>query len=197
MMRKLGTLAIVPLFLVACEPRDETADDVAVAEEREHQVGDTENVNLSEINDSGVSGDARLTVLAMNETDILVEVSDARPNSTYQAAIHQGTCDQLGQQRHALDGIQTNQQGNGAMTTTLNVGLSNLTEGEYVVAVFGEPTRDGAWDDDATRTDAETTQQQDETVEQRTDDPDRQWVTGPGGERAVACGAIGGTTMGW
>lgn len=179
---KLAALAIVPLFLFGCDTADDRDttfdDDPAVAEERAHEVGDTETLNLGEIEDSGVTGDVRFTVISMNETEAMVEVDDAQPNTSYQAAIHQGTCDNVGQQRYDLGTIQTNAEGNGATTMTLNVRLVDVMDGYHVVALYG------AADVDA-----------DEQADP--EDPDAM-TAGPQG-LPVACGEISehGTTMGW
>jgi len=189
MIRKLSTLAVIPFFLAACEPREDDAavfDDPEVAEERAHEVGDTETLNLSDVDNSGVSGDVRFTVISQNETQALVEVNDARPNTTYQVAIHQGQCDMVGQQRHELETIQTNAQGDGASTTTLNTRLVNLMDGHHVVALHGE------------RADIDRT---DRPMDPTTDtDPDRDdMATQTGVDRPVACGEISehGTGLGW
>jgi hypothetical protein len=188
-MRKLSVLVLVP-FLAACPaPEDETRTDPA--EERVHEIGDTETVNISEVEDSGVRGDVRFTVLGENETDVLVEVRDARPNATYQVAVHQGTCDNPGAQQHTLDTIQTNEQGDGASTTTLNVRLANVMDGNHVVALHGPRSGDNG---DATR---------DRDADRDADyDADRDADDQPRTDRAdlpVACGEIGqaGTATGW
>jgi hypothetical protein len=187
---KLGVFAVLPLFLLGCDPQEEPAftDDDRATEERTHQVGDTETVGLSAIEDSGVSGDARFTVLSENQTDVIVEIEDAAPNATYRVAIHQGTCDNVGTQAHQLDSIETNEQGNGALSTSLNVQLANVTDGNHVVAVYGpraEHDADADADADTQNTDADT----------QVTDADQQ--TTQTGELPVACGDISGTDMGW
>lgn len=187
MIRKLSTLAVVPFFLVACEPAEDEPmfeDEPAVAEERAHEVGDTETLNLSEIEDSGVTGDVRFTVLSENQTEVMVEVQDARPNTSYQVAIHQGTCDAVGQERHALGTVQTTETGDGAATTTLNTRLVSVMDGNHVVAVHG--ARAGT----------------DDGVDLDPTDEDATAETGApmaAAERPVACGEISehGTTLGW
>jgi hypothetical protein len=178
---KLGVFAVLPLFLLGCDPQDEPAftDDDLATEERTHEVGDTETVGLSAIEDSGVTGDARFTVLSMNETDVIVEIEDAAPNATYRVAIHRGTCDNVGAQAHQLDSIETNEQGNGALSTSLNVQLANVTDGNHVVAVYGPRADHGDAD---TRTDA---------------DPDAEEQATATGDRPVACGDISGGGLGW
>jgi hypothetical protein len=177
---KLAALAVTPLFLLGCpapEDRDPLVDDDRAAEERVHQIGDTETLNLGEVDDSGVGGDVRFTVLTQNETDVVIEVQDAQPNASYQAAVHQGTCDNVGPQRHALETIQTNEQGDGAASTTLNVQLATVMDGNHVVALHG-PRADRA------DTDMDVTDDEDEAVA-RTDRP-------------VACGEIGEAgRLGW
>jgi hypothetical protein len=180
---KLGVFAVLPLFLLGCDPQDEPAftDDDLATEERTHEVGDTETVGLSAVEDSGVTGDARFTVLSQNETDVIVEIEDAVPNATYQVAIHRGTCDNVGAQAHQLDAVQTNEQGNGAISTSLNVRLANVTDGNHVVAVYGpraDHDADQDPDDDPDRTDA--------------DQP-----TAQTGDLPVACGDISGGGLGW
>jgi hypothetical protein len=182
MIRRLSTLAVIPLFLAACEPREEETvfdDEPAVAEERAHEVGDTETLNLSDIDDSGVTGDVRFTVLSQNETDVIVEVQDARPNTTYQVAIHQGTCENVGAERHGLDAIQTNERGDGASNTMLNTRLVDVMDGYHVVALYGERAE---MDDDV-------------DLDPTTDDEP---VTETA-QRPVACGEISehGTGLGW
>lgn len=180
-MYKLGVLAVVPFFLLGCErPEDDTTlmDEDRVTEERAHQVGDTETVNLTDIEDSGVTGDARFTVITQNETEVLVELEDAAPNTTYQVAIHQGTCDNVGQERHQLETVQTNEEGNGASSTTLGVQLANVMDGNHVVAVHGERDTDATVDETETEADEATAQI---------------------GALPVACGDISehGTGLGW
>lgn len=192
---KLTALAVAPLFLAGCPgPEDDTMlDDDRVAEERVHQVGDTETLSLSELYDSGVAGDVRFTVLTERETDVVVEVRDAQPNASYEVAIHQGTCDAVGQQRHALETVQTNEQGDGAGSTTLTVQLADIMDGNHVVALHGPAARDTDDDMDMDMdTDADTDADRDETA------TDREADTRPA-DAPVACGAIGqaGTTIGW
>lgn len=188
---KLGVFAVLPLFLLGCDPQEEPAftDDDRATEERTHQVGDTETVGLSEIEDSGVSGDARFTVLSDTQTDVIVEIEDAMPNATYRVAIHQGTCDNVGMQAHQLDSIETNEQGNGALSTALTVQLASVTDGNHVVAVYGpRAERDtDATADPATEAPADADQQT--TADQQATQA---------GELPVACGDVsGGTDMGW
>jgi hypothetical protein len=185
---KLGVFAVLPMFLLGCDPQDEPAftDDDRATEERTHEVGDTETVGLSEIEDSGVTGDARFTVLSQNETDVIVEIEDAAPNATYRVAIHRGTCDNVGAQAHQLDSLETNAEGDGALSTSLNVMLANVTDGNHVVAVYG-PRADHDRDLDTDR-----------TVDRDTlDVADAERQTVQTGELPVACGDISGTTMGW
>jgi hypothetical protein len=184
---KLAAIVVAPLFLAGCPgPEDDPmVDDDRTTEERVHQVGDTETLSLGEINDSGVNGDVRFTVLTDQETDVVIEVDDAQPNATYQAAIYRGTCDALGQQVHSLDTIQTNAEGNGAASTSLNVRLAQVMDGNHVVALHGP-----AADRDATTTDTRT------DAQTRTDtDPATTTATG---DLPVACGEIGEAGgLGW
>jgi hypothetical protein len=186
---KLAALAVAPLFLAGCPgPEDDRMiEDDRVAEERVHQVGDTETLNLGEINDSGVTGDVRFTVLTEMETDVVVEVEDAQPNATYQAAIHRGTCDAVREQIHPLEAVQTNAEGDGAASTTLNVRLAQVMDGNHVVALHG-PAATDARTDTRTETDARTDM-----------DPDAQPTDARGTDAPVACGEIGqaGTGLGW
>lgn len=178
-MRKLSILVLVP-FLAACPAPEEEEPWADPAEERVHEVGDTETVNISEIEDSGVTGDVQFTVLAENETDVLVEVRDAQPNATYQVAVHQGTCDNVGAEAHSLETLQTNEQGDGASTTTLNVRLANVMDGNHVVALHGPRAADADYEQDRD----DDMDEQDEM-----DDVER-------ADRPVACGEIGETGMG-
>jgi hypothetical protein len=179
-IHKLAAFALAPFVLLACEPQtdgDPMLEDDGVAEERAHQIGDTETLNLGEVDDSGVTGDVRFTVLTMNETDVVIEVDDAQPNASYQVAIHQGTCDTVGQQRYPLESIQTNAEGDGATSTTLNIRLADVMDGNHVVALYGpRSVADG---------DADTA---DDTDLDPTDDDMDVRATG---DRPVACGEIG------
>lgn len=180
MIRRLSALAVIPFFLAACEPREEDpfVDDVDVAEERAHEIGDTETLNISEVENSGVSGDVRFTVLGEYETDVVVEVHDARPNASYQAAIYEGTCDNLGEERYPLETVETDAEGHGAGTMTLNVRLANVMDGNHVVALHGPRADD----------DVDTDEDYDET------DMDAERADLP-----VACGEISehGAGLGW
>lgn len=195
MIRRLSTLAVIPLFLVACDPQDDDAyvEDRDVAEERAHEVGDTETLNLGEVEDSGVSGDVRFTVLGENETDVIVEVHDAQPNATYQVAIHQGQCDNVGNQRHQLDAIQTNAEGNGASTTTLNVRLVTVMDGNHAVALHGPRAADADTRTDRPVTETERT---DPDTDPDMTDEDRAARLA---DLPVACGEISehGAGLGW
>jgi hypothetical protein len=181
---KLAAIAVAPLLFLGCETddREPMVEDDGVAEERTHQIGDTETLGLGDVNDSGVTGDVRFTVLTDNETDVVIEVHDGQPNATYQAAIYHGSCDAVGQQSHALDAVQTNAEGEGATSTTLNVRLANVMDGNHVVALYGPASPDADRDaDDTMRTD---------------EDAD---VTTATADLPVACGEISraGTGLGW
>ncbi len=162
---KLAAVAVAPLFLLGCPaPEEEPWDEDPVAEERVHQIGDTETLNLSEMHDSGVTGDVRFTVLTDWETDVVLEVDDARPNASYQAAIHMGTCDELGEERYSLNTVQTDQQGHGAASVTLDVRLADVMDGNHVVALFGPAADDDYMEDDPDAEDDEQVMDRDAPV---------------------------------
>jgi hypothetical protein len=194
---KLAAIAVAPLFLAGCPgPEDDPMlDDDRTTEERVHQVGDTETLGLGEVDDSNVTGDVRFTVLSEQETDVVVEVNDAMPNATYQAAIHRGTCDAPGQQVHALETIQTNAEGDGAGSTTLNIRLAQVMDGNHVVALHGPAAPDA-------RTDVRTDTRTDAPADARTDidtDVETDLRTDVRTDRPVSCGEIGeaGNVLGW
>lgn len=136
---RFAALAVVPFFLLAACETDDTNDftfdddtvgqDTPTTTDRDYEMGDEETVNLSEIGDSGVSGEATFT--AMNgETQVMVEVDDAPPNTALTAALHQGDdCDNPGMEVESLEEFTTDANG---------MGMSQSSVGMRMDQVLGE-----------------------------------------------------------
>jgi hypothetical protein len=146
---KLGAIALIPFFLAACPDADRDADPMvaddtlaadtpATDDTREHQVGDEETVTLGDLRDSGVTGNARFTVMSQNETEVMLEVEDGPANASMQAHIHRGTCDNPGEAVHDLEAVSTDADGRGVSTTTVNVRLANIMDGNHIIAAHAE-----------------------------------------------------------
>jgi hypothetical protein len=151
-IHQLSAIAVLPFFLLACDTddRDDTTfandtlvtDTAADTDTREHQVGDEETVTLGDLHDSGVTGNARFTVMSQNETEVMLEVEDGPANGSMQAHIHRGTCDNPGEAVHDLEAVSTDAEGRGVSTTTVNVRLANIMDGNHVIAAHdaaGQP----------------------------------------------------------
>jgi len=142
---KLSVIAVLPFFLAACpdadRDRDPMVNDTVAVDTpatAEHQVGDEETVTLGDLRDSGVTGNARFTVMSQNETEVMLEVADGPPNSSMQAHIHRGTCDNPGQAVHDLEAVSTDAEGRGVSTTTVNARLASIMDGNHIIAAHDE-----------------------------------------------------------
>jgi hypothetical protein len=133
---KLLTLAIVPLAL-ACRVDDTAVEepwtDPALEAPAEAPEMREMDVNLTEVEGSGVGGEAHLRQLN-GQTEVTVRVEDAPASASLDGHIHRGTCGEIGEVVVALQSIQTNADGQGQATSTVNIpGLAN---GEEFVVVY-------------------------------------------------------------
>ena len=97
--RKLYGIALVALVvLAACEPRAE--DDAALADSAAlnpdttaAQTAEPVVTDLDEVDDSGISGDATATHSPTEVTVSIVLKEGGKPDVSYPAHIHTGTCE--------------------------------------------------------------------------------------------------------
>ncbi|HEX3035485.1 MAG TPA: CHRD domain-containing protein [Thermodesulfobacteriota bacterium] len=88
---------------------------------------------LSELNDSGVSGTVTLTPME-NQTKVTVNLTGAPEGGIHPAHIHEGTCDNLGKPAYPLNDIK-----NGTSETTIDATTETLTSGKYAINVHKSP----------------------------------------------------------
>lgn len=110
-----STLAVA---LVSCGG-DDDEDDAAA--------GDSVTVELSPQSDSGQSGEAILTPVDGDATQVVVELSGG-PDNAQPAHIHTGTCDELGGVAHPLTDLE-----GGSSETQVEVSLDELQSGQFAI----------------------------------------------------------------
>ena len=99
----------------------------------------TVTVQLSPQGGSGVSGTATLTATGPSTTTVTLQVSGLPPNTAIANHFHTGTCDNPGPITNPLNDLQADAQGNATATTTLNVPLSSLADGNHIVQTHMPP----------------------------------------------------------
>lgn len=114
-MQRLKWLAVITLIALLVPA-------VAAAQ------SDSVTIDLTELNNSGISGTATLTAMD-GQTQVVVnlqgdDLSVARPNH-----IHTGTCDNLGGVEYPLTDVMDQ------ATTVVDVDLNTLLEGDFAVNV--------------------------------------------------------------
>jgi len=91
--------------------------------------------NLAEMNNSGTSG--VVTVTPQNgQTQILLAVSGAQPNTQVRPTIHRGGCDEVGRLVHELQPIRVEGTGLAEESMTLNVRIDQIADGWHSVRVY-------------------------------------------------------------
>jgi hypothetical protein len=100
---------------------------------------DSVTIEMVELNDSGVSGEATLTADG-DSTLVSIEVTGA--SGGHPAHIHEGTCDDLDPNPlHPLDPVDAD----GISETTVAVALDDLTAGEFAINVHLSDTELGTY----------------------------------------------------
>jgi hypothetical protein len=139
---KLGAVAGLALMVAACPAdRDEAAIDTqrddAVAERPAEAPPAAETVQLEEFANSGVTGEVQLTPRD-DQTDIVVVVRDARPDSSLPVSLHTGTCEAPGAQVEDLGTVETDALGQGHAQLNVGLGVDRIMTGMHVLAVHAE-----------------------------------------------------------
>lgn len=143
---RVSTVAGLALVLAACpadEPRDATVTGDTLMRQTPPAATtpgmaarDTaammERVELGELNNSGVTGEATITPQNGN-TRVVLTIRGARPNATVQAHIHRGSCDAQGPVAAPLEAVNTDATGMGTSTSTVNVPGMTVMNGQHYV----------------------------------------------------------------
>ncbi|MGI9179989.1 MAG: CHRD domain-containing protein [Longimicrobiaceae bacterium] len=95
-------------------------------------MGMSERVELGELNNSGVTGEAMINP-QNGDTRVVLTVRGARPNATVQAHIHRGSCDTQGPVAAPLEAVNTDATGMGTSTSTVNVPGMTVMNGQHYV----------------------------------------------------------------
>jgi hypothetical protein len=92
-------------------------------------------VDLLEVDGSGVTGTATLTVAGVY-TDVEVTIDGGLEPGTHQNHIHTGTCEEQGPVEVPLTDLEAGEDGSAAATVTnVTEALSSFTDGDNYVAV--------------------------------------------------------------
>lgn len=139
-MRSLRILLIPALAagLGACEP-NEGAQEAADPGQVDSVVsvlgeGQTREVTFTPLAGSSVAGTALLQASG-DRTRIQVELNGGQGVGTYAGHVHRGTsCDNLGEVVAPLQPVATNDQGQGAASSTVEQRMGDLLDGKYLIA---------------------------------------------------------------
>lgn len=118
MIRVILVAAMASCFafaLTACGGDDDAAGD------------DTVTVELSEQSDSGQSGEATLTRVDDETTQVVVKLTGG-PDNAQPAHIHDGTCAELGGVAHPLEDLV-----DGRSETQVGAPLDDLRNGDFAI----------------------------------------------------------------
>ena len=152
---RLWYLACLPLVVAACGGGDEeetaaTADTGAVTTAPAPAPMDTggmaagmdtgmaaaggmNSVTLSPVGNSGVSGTATVTEQGA-QTVVALNLMGAPGAGTHAAHIHTGTCDSPGAVVAPLQSVSVDASGTGTSTTTLDIPMATVMNGQHIVA---------------------------------------------------------------
>lgn len=151
MRSKLWLLACLPLALAACGENDpdvdtdeavvlETADTGAMATmpppaamPMDTGMAMHNQVMMNPVGNSGVSGSATLAD-ANGQVQVAVQLTGFQPNTAHAGHIHQGTCDSPGSVVAPLQEITAGADGAGSMTTTVQVPMNTVMNGQHIIA---------------------------------------------------------------
>lgn len=141
--------AFAPFILVACgggdteEMADDTAEEIATPAAEAPVTTDaaaSTMVQITSLNESGASGEVE--VRAVGEGTELRVVLRGAGEGVHQGHIHSGTCDAPGGAVAPLDAITADANGTGETTTTVEVPMMTVMNGNHIVvyhAAGGEP----------------------------------------------------------
>ena len=96
------------------------------------EVGAGQTVTFEAVDGSGVAGEATITDRG-DRTEVMVRLTGTEAGGSHNGHIHGGTCEAIGGVVQALEPIETDGTGTGTMTTTVEIPLSELTDGQHVV----------------------------------------------------------------
>lgn len=88
---------------------------------------------LSELNDSGVSGTVTFTPME-DQTKVTINLEGAPEGGVHPVHIHEGTCDNLGKPAYPLSDIK-----NGTSETTIDATVEDITSGAHAINVHKSP----------------------------------------------------------
>jgi LPXTG-motif cell wall-anchored protein len=101
---------------------------------------ETVDVQLDPVDDSGVSGTARLTS-AGEGTEVTLELSGLEPDAEAQASMHAGTCDMPSASFAALPNLRADAEGRATASGRVlfqgaeDVALATMADGEHIISV--------------------------------------------------------------
>jgi hypothetical protein len=147
MTRILSKILILPLVLLAtaCNGDDDrTVDTVGMTDTTMMGTGTMQDramtpqamgstVALQAVGGSGITGEATLTESAQR-TQVMVRLMGSQPNATHQGHIHEGTCANVGSVVVPLDPITVDAQSMGTSTTTVDVPIHTVANGQHLIA---------------------------------------------------------------
>lgn len=99
------------------------------------EAGAVTDVALHSENDSGVTGDARLTANgAQTVVSVRLAGAGAAQQGIHQGHIHRGTCADLGGISIRLSPITTDAAGAGEVTTAIDTAFAAIADGEHAIS---------------------------------------------------------------
>ncbi len=101
------------------------------------QVGSGQTIAFEPLQDSGVAGEATITDRG-GQTEVMVRLTGAVAGGSHNGHIHSGSCDAIGGVVQALEPIEPDGTGTGTMTTTVEMPVSQLSDGQHVVVYHAE-----------------------------------------------------------
>lgn len=113
---------LVPVFLIAgCETPEDDPDMTPDWTEEETQTDTIEfTANFSDVQDSGISGEAKIMRPEANHVaTVIVELEDLPQEGEYVATLHRGTCEEMGAEVVSLNPVQGLADMTGQSQTTL------------------------------------------------------------------------------
>lgn len=143
LMYFLVAIIFVTTVSLACMKQEEMTSEEAATEEtgragkevaaEEAGMSEPMTSDLSELNDSGVSGTVTLTPME-NQTKVTINLTGAPEGGVHPAHIHKGTCDNLGAPTYPLNDIR-----NGTSETTIDATVEAITSEAHAVNVHKSP----------------------------------------------------------
>lgn len=159
-LKRTWLLAALPLALAACgggdevepvegegvviegEPAVPTVDPLPLpADTASMAGGNMQNIPLQALGGAPVSGSVQVSEAGAG-TQLMLMVSGAGAAGTHAAHIHTGTCDSLGGVVAPLEPVTTDASGAGTSTSTVQVPMNTVMNGQHIVAVHeagGDP----------------------------------------------------------